>query len=89
MIASDVIFFGVEDKNTFDFDFCSFFDSRNSRKIILFFVQEDFKRTKFRLFHKLSENHVMPTSWKKMNVKLAAQLLSETVGMLFFLPIDD
>ena len=62
MIASDVIVFGVENKNTVDF--CSFFDSRLSWKIILFFAQEDFKRNEFRLFHKLSENHVMPNLGK-------------------------
>ena len=30
----------------------------------------------------------MPTPWEKMNVKLAAQLLSETVGMHFLLRFD-
>ena len=41
------------------------------------------KRDELRLFHKLTETHVMPSSWEKMNVKLAAQLLSQTVGMYF------
>ena len=65
MIASDVMFFGVENKNTFDFHFCSFFDSKNSWKIILFFAQKDFKRTEFRLFHKLRENTSCPHLGKK------------------------
>ena len=47
------------------------------------FTQEDMKRDELRLFHKLTESHVMPFSWEKMNVKLAAQLLSQTVGMYF------
>ena len=41
------------------------------------------KRDELKLFHKLTESHVMPSSWEKMNVKLAAQLLSQTVGMYF------
>ena len=31
-------------------------------------------------FHKLSEKHIHPSTWEKINVKLAAQLMSETVG---------
>ena len=42
--------------------------------------QDDITRGELRFFHKLSEKHLFPTSWDKMNVKLAAQLISETVS---------
>ena len=46
-------------------------------KAMLF--QDDITRDELRFFHKLSEKHLFPTSWE-MNVKLVAQLMSETVG---------
>ena len=47
-------------------------------KAMLF--QDDITRGELRFFHKLSEKHLFPTSWEKMNVKLAAQLMSEIVN---------
>ena len=47
-------------------------------KVMLF--QDDITRGELRFFHTLSEKHLFPTSWEKMNVQLAAQLMSETVG---------
>ena len=43
-------------------------------------LQEDIARGDLRLYPHLTESHIAPTTWEKMNVKKAAQTLSYTIG---------
>lgn len=44
-------------------------------------IEDDLALGELRLFPKLSEKHAFPNAWEKMNVRIAAQTLSCTVGL--------
>lgn len=43
-------------------------------------IREDLARGVLRIYPNLTEAHITPSPWQKMNVKLAVQILSKTVG---------
>lgn len=50
--------------------------------VFFFFLQNDLARGDLREYPNLTEAHMNPSPWEKMNVKIAAQTLSSTLGKI-------